>query len=86
MWGSWYGVLTAGIVAGILLLAGALTAWTPLFAFAIAGLVIAGFAVYFALKGGREEVSATHSDDPEHAPKRQGSEVTGGVWGEKREA
>jgi hypothetical protein len=95
MWGSWYGVLTAAIVGGIILLASMLTGWTPLFAFGIAALAIAGFAGYYAIKGGQEEVRGTDADpspaspedQPEHQPHpRRGSEVAGGVWGEKREA
>ena len=93
MWGSWYGVLTAAIVGGLLLLVAALTAWTPLFAIGIAAFVIALFAIYFAIKGGQEEVEArsaseglaTPEDQPEHQPRR-GSEAVAGVWGEKREA
>jgi hypothetical protein len=95
MWGSWYGVLTAAVVGGLLLIVAALTAWTPLFAIGIAALVIGAIAIYFAIQSGREEVqsgeSATESrpasppDEPEHQPRR-GSEVAGGVWGEKREA
>ncbi len=94
MWGSSFGVLTAVIVAGLLLLVAALTAWTPLFAIAIAAVVIAGFAVFHAIRGGREEAEAgsagsgelaTPADEPEHQP-RKGSEVAAGVWGEKREA
>ncbi len=96
MWGSWYGVLTAALLGGLLLLAAALTAWTPLFAIGIAAVVIAGFAVYFAIKGGQEEVAGTApgdvgpadpEDQPEHRPQsRRGSQKAHGVWGEKREA
>ena len=84
------------LLAGLLLLAAALTAWTPLFAFGIAAVVIAGFAVFFAMKGGQEEVEARTpgdtgpadpEDQPEHRPKAQsGSQQAQGVWGEKREA
>jgi len=91
MWGSWYGVLTAALIAGLILLAAALTAWTPLFAFGIAAVLIAGFAVYYAIKGGQEEVAPEGErpiappDQPEHHPRRAG-EGAAGVWGEKREA
>jgi hypothetical protein len=93
MWGSWYGVLTAAVVAGLLLIVAALTAWTPLFAIGIAAVVIAAIAIYYAIRGGQAEVEAqtssdglaTPDDQPEHQPRR-GSEAAGGVWGEKREA
>jgi hypothetical protein len=90
MWGSWFGVLTAAVVAGLLLIVAALTAWTPLFAIGIAAIVIAGIAIYYAIRGGQEEVAgdddlATPEDEPEHKPRR-GSQAAGGVWGEKREA
>ena len=90
MWGSWYGVLAVAVLAGLLLIVAALTAWTPLFAVGIAAIVIAGIAVFYAIKGGREETGsgvddglATPEDEPEHQPRRAAG--AGGVWGEKRE-
>ena len=56
---------------------------------------MAGFAIYFAIRGGRAEADAGSSEvdeqpaarEPEHRPREtQGSEVAGGIWGEKREA
>jgi phage tail tape-measure protein len=91
MWGSWYGVVTAVLVGGLLLLAAALTAWTPLFAFGIAAVAIGGFALYYGVKGGREEVARDEdrphapADEPEHQPRSAG-EGAAGIWGEKREA
>lgn len=95
MWGSWFAVTVSGFAAVLLLIVAAATAWTPLFAIGIAAIVMAGFAIYFAIRGGRAEADAGSSEvdeqpasrEPEHRPREtQGSEVAGGIWGEKREA
>lgn len=95
MWGSWFTVTLSGIGALILLIVAGASAWTPLFAFGIAAAVLAVIAAVYAVRAGRREVGETSdeaprpadADEPEHQPgSRRPSDLTGGVWGERREA
>ncbi len=95
MWGSWLGLTVSGLAAVLLLIAVVATGFTPIFGILIAAIAIVGIGIVFATRGGRQETDAGASqvaeapaaDEPEHRPReRSGSEVAGGIWGEKREA
>ena len=95
MWGSWFTVTLSGIGALILLIVAGASAWTPLFAFGIAAAVVAVIAAVYAVRAGRREVGEPSNEapqpagpgEPEHQPRpSRPSDLTGGIWGERREA
>jgi hypothetical protein len=67
MYGSWSGAIVAVLVVFGLLIAAALTAWTPLFAFVIFGVIGSVLLVLAAMRRSAEDRpgTAVHSGDPE---------------------
>jgi hypothetical protein len=68
MYGSWSGAIAGVLVVFGLLLAAVLTAWTPIFAFLIFGVIAAALLVLAAMRRSAEASPGTevHSGDPEH--------------------
>jgi hypothetical protein len=67
MYGSWMGVTLSGLLIVLLLIAAALTAWTPLFALVIFGVIAMIMLVVAAMRRTAETASPgehDHRGDP----------------------
>jgi hypothetical protein len=88
MYGSWFGAVIG--VAGVLLLivAAMLTAWTPIFAFAIFAAIGAVLLVLAAMGRTAEDVPGreVHRGDPERHAAPVGGEGSSGSDGDAPEA
>jgi hypothetical protein len=88
MYGSWAGAIVGILVVLGLLLAAVLTAWTPIFAFLIFGVIAAGLLVVAAMRRAAEASPGTsvHAGDPEsHAAPAAGEGAAPSTVGDHAE-
>jgi hypothetical protein len=83
MYGTWFAFTLGGVAVLLLVVAAALTAWTPLFALAAFAAIGTVLLVVAAMRRAEEDLPGreTHAGDPERYAAPAGGEGGGGSRG-----
>jgi hypothetical protein len=84
MYGSWFGAIMGGAFVLLLIVAAMLTAWPPIFAFAVVAAIGAVLLVLAAMRRTAEDVPGrdVHRGDPERHAAPVGGEGSSGSDGD----